>query len=43
MIGGDPTVYFLHYWGAGPTEKLATGFKAALNELGKTASTHAGH
>jgi hypothetical protein len=43
MTGGEPTVYFLHYWGTGPAEKLATGFKAALNELGKTASAHAGH
>lgn len=43
MTGGDPTVYFLHYWGTGPAEKLASGFKAALNELGKTHSTHAGH
>ncbi len=43
MIGGEPTIYFLHYWGTGPAEKLAGGFKAALNELGKGASTHAGH
>ncbi len=43
MTGGEPTVYFLHYWGTGPAEKLASGFKAALNELGKTHSTHAGH
>jgi hypothetical protein len=35
MTGTQPTVYFLHYWGTGPAEKLATGFKAALNELGK--------
>lgn len=35
MTGTDPAVYFLHYWGTGPAEKLATGFKAALNELGK--------
>jgi hypothetical protein len=34
MIGTQPAVYFLHYWGTGPTEKLANGFKAALNELG---------
>src|SRR5262245_3875869 len=40
---GEPTVYFLHYWGTGPAEKLATGFKAALNELGKGKATHAGH
>uniref|UniRef100_Q01RB4 DUF1259 domain-containing protein n=1 Tax=Solibacter usitatus (strain Ellin6076) TaxID=234267 RepID=Q01RB4_SOLUE len=43
MAGGDPTVYFLHYWGTGPVEKLATGFRAALNELGKGTSAHAGH
>lgn len=35
MAGGEPTVYFLHYWGTGSAEKLAAGFKAALNELGK--------
>jgi len=35
MTGTQPTVYFLHYWGTGPAEKLAGGFKAALNELGK--------
>jgi len=35
MVDTRPTVYFLHYWGTGPAEKLATGFKAALNELGK--------
>jgi uncharacterized protein DUF1259 len=36
MTSTQPTIYFLHYWGTGPTEKLANGFKAALNELGKT-------
>src|SRR6267154_4437688 len=35
MTGTQPTIYFLHYWGTGPAEKLAEGFKAALNELGK--------
>jgi hypothetical protein len=43
MTGGQPTVYFLHYWGTGPAEKLATGFKAALNELGKAGAAHVGH
>jgi Domain of Unknown Function (DUF1259) len=43
MIGGEPTIYFLHYWGTGPTEQLANGFKAALDELGKKTSAHAGH
>ena len=37
MVDTRPTVYFLHYWGTGPADKLATGFKAALSELGKTA------
>jgi uncharacterized protein DUF1259 len=36
MVDTRPTVYFLHYWGTGPAEKLATAFKAALGELGKT-------
>ena len=37
MTGDRPVVIFLHYWGRGPAEKLATGFKAALDELGKGA------
>jgi hypothetical protein len=37
MVGTTPTIYFLHYWGTGPAEKLATGFKAALSETGKAA------
>lgn len=34
MIESQPMIIFLHYWGKGPTDKLAEGFKAALNELG---------
>lgn len=34
MIGTKPTIIFLHYWGQGPADKLAAGFKAALKELG---------
>ena len=34
MTDTQPTIYFLHYWGTGPAEKLATGFKAALSETG---------
>jgi hypothetical protein len=41
MTSTQPTIYFLHYWGTGPTEKLANGFKAALHELGKGKSTSA--
>jgi hypothetical protein len=39
MTGDRPVVIFLHYWGRGPAEKLAGGFKAALNELGKGAAS----
>jgi len=35
MTTAHPTIIFLHYWGRGPAEKLATGFKAALDQLGK--------
>jgi hypothetical protein len=38
MIGSRPMIIFLHYWGKGPAEKLATGFKAALDQLGKGGS-----
>ena len=38
MTTGQPTIYFLHYWGTGPAERLAAGFKAALDELGKQKS-----
>jgi hypothetical protein len=33
MIGTKPVVIFLHYWGRGPADKLAAGFKAALDQL----------
>ena len=36
MTGTSPTIYFLHYWGTGATDKLAAGFKAALDQLGKS-------
>jgi hypothetical protein len=39
MTGDQPVVIFLHYWSRGPAEKLAGGFKAALDELGKSAPT----
>ena len=41
MVGTQPTVYFLHYWGTGPVDKLAISFKAALSELGKSTNTAA--
>jgi len=38
MTDTQPTIFFLHYWGTGPVDKLSAGFKAALNEIGKPAS-----
>jgi len=35
MTGTSPTIFFVHYWGTGPADKLAAGFKAALTQLGK--------
>jgi hypothetical protein len=35
MTGTQPTVYFLHYWGTGSAQKLATGVRAAFDKLGK--------
>jgi len=35
MLGESPKIIFLHYYGRGEAAKLATGFRAALNELGK--------
>jgi hypothetical protein len=40
MIEEQPTVIFLHYWGRGSAEKLASAFKAALAELGKNGASH---
>jgi hypothetical protein len=38
MTSDRPMIIFLHYWGVGPSEKLANGVKAALGELGKHGS-----
>jgi hypothetical protein len=35
MTADRPMIIFLHYWGTGSAEKLATAFKAAVDELGK--------
>ena len=40
MTGSSPTVYFLHYYGTGGAAKLATGVKAAIDQLGKPGATH---
>src|SRR5207247_7003769 len=31
MTGTQPTIYFLHYWGTGPADKLPMSLKAALD------------
>jgi len=41
MTSTQSTIYFLHYWGTGSADTLATSFKAALNELGKSSKTTA--
>lgn len=41
MTDTRPTIFFLHFWGTGPAENLATGFKAALGRLGKAPATTA--
>jgi hypothetical protein len=34
MTGTDPQVIFLHYWGEGPAQRLAAGFRAAIDQTG---------
>jgi Domain of Unknown Function (DUF1259) len=41
MLGEQPRIIFLHYYGTGPALALAGGFRAALGELGRR-GTHAG-
>jgi hypothetical protein len=36
MINARPVVIFLHYWGRGPAEKLAAGFRAAVDKTKAT-------
>jgi len=35
MLGEQPRIIFLHYYGRGPATTLAQGFRAALDQLGK--------
>lgn len=34
MVGTDPAVYFVHYWGRGTAEELARAVRAALDVIG---------
>jgi hypothetical protein len=36
MLGDEPHMIFLHYLGTGPALQLAKGFRAALDQLGKS-------
>lgn len=36
MLGDEPRIFFLHYYGRGTANTLAQGFRAALNELGRS-------
>lgn len=40
MLGESPRIIFLHYYGRGEANKLAQGFRDALNELGRNTATH---
>lgn len=33
MLGEQPTIYFMHFWGVGAASQLATGLKAALDRM----------
>jgi uncharacterized protein DUF1259 len=39
MTGTNPTVIFLHYWGKGPAQKLATAFRTAIEQTGARPKT----
>jgi hypothetical protein len=43
MTNERPLIIFLHYWGTGPADKLAMGFKAAVDQLAKPKSVAAKH
>ena len=33
MLGEEPTVYFMHFWGVGNTTQLASGLRTALDRM----------
>jgi hypothetical protein len=41
MTGTDPQVIFLHYWGKGAAQKLATAFRAVIDQTGARPHTSA--
>ncbi len=43
MTTAQPTIIFLHYWGEGPAEQLASGFRAALDAIGHSRGSAVAH
>ena len=41
MTEARPVVIFLHYWGRGPADRLATGLKAVLDQIGRKPGSRA--
>ncbi len=39
MVGENPGYYFVHFWGKGTTQDLATGFRAALDAQKRATTT----
>ena len=39
MVHEEPRIFFLHYWGIGPVDKLSKGLKSALDQTGKGTKT----
>ncbi len=39
MVGEQPPFYFTHFWGKGPAEGLAKGFKGALDAQAAVSKT----
>lgn len=37
MLGTNPNVFFLHYWGRGPAQNLAAGVRAAVDQTARPA------
>jgi hypothetical protein len=40
MLGESPRIIFLHYYGRGAADKLAQGFRVALNVTGRKTASH---
>jgi len=43
MVGETPAFYFTHFWGKGPSEKLAKGLRSALDAQAEAAKKAMGH